>query len=473
MQEIFFDAAIADAEMLDDYFAQHGRPVGPLHGLPVSLKDQFHVKGVETTMSYVGWSGTFEGKKGTGKEMVFESELVRELRNLGAVLFCKTTLAQAVFTFESLNNIWGYTYSPLNRKLLAGGSSSGEAALLAMRGSPLGIGSDFGGSIRVPASLNGLFGLRPSSGRLPYQGVANSNDGHSIINSVIGPMATSVAALRLLVQAVLSQEPWLHDPLVVEIPWREPVEVYDKKLSFGILRQDTEVIPHPAIRRAVDMVVAALEGAGHEVVEWNPPCHADMYKLKDEVSTCDGGQNVLGDLRLSGEPPVGRIACTFGTEPKPPMNATEIAQLHIRKRAYQKQYMDYWNSTAEVTSTGRPIDAFISPLIPFTAMREEFNMFTCKCHHRLNSKESNRKNQCTYSRDILLTGLFTANSPIVNALDYPACAFPVTVADLTKDPMYRISRPQSERDAYNISMCKSEYLFPSGETTECLLKLRM
>lgn len=92
LHEVFFEAAIEDARRLDAYFAEHKKPVGPLHGLPVSLKDQFHVRGVETTMGYVGWIGTFQGKKGDPRRGVFESELVRELRNLGAVPYCKTSV---------------------------------------------------------------------------------------------------------------------------------------------------------------------------------------------------------------------------------------------------------------------------------------------------------------------------------------------------------------------------------------------
>lgn len=134
LHEIFFDAAIADAKALDEYYAKHGKPIGPLHGLPVSLKDQFHVKDVETTMGYVGWIGTFEGKTGTGKEKVFESEMVRELRIAGAVLYCKTSVPHTLMSGETVNNIVGYTLNPKNRHLSCGGSSGGEGALIGIRG---------------------------------------------------------------------------------------------------------------------------------------------------------------------------------------------------------------------------------------------------------------------------------------------------------------------------------------------------
>ena len=134
LHEIFFDAAIEDAKALDAYYAQHKKTIGPLHGVPVSLKDQFHVKGVETSMGYVGWIVTFEGKKGTGKEKVVESEMVKMLRNAGAVLYCKTSVPHTLMSGETVNNIIGYTLNPKNRHLTAGGSSGGEGALIGIRG---------------------------------------------------------------------------------------------------------------------------------------------------------------------------------------------------------------------------------------------------------------------------------------------------------------------------------------------------
>lgn len=279
MHEIFFDAAIADAEKLDAYLEEKGKPVGPLHGLPVSLKDQFHVRGVETTMGYVGWLGTFEGKKGTGKEKVFESEMVRELRELGAVLYVKTSVPQTLISGETFNNFIGYTNNPQNRHLAAGGSSGGEGALIALKGSPVGFGTDIAGSVRMPASANGIYGFKPSACRLPYQGMATSLDGQNTVLSAVGPLATSARDMRLVMRSLLSTKPWLFDPLVVELPYRDEAENEARKLAtdqlvFGIMAHDGAVTPHPPVARAMEIVRSTIEKMGHKVVEWTPPTHS-------------------------------------------------------------------------------------------------------------------------------------------------------------------------------------------------------
>ena len=229
-----------------------------------------------------GWIGTFEGKKDTGREKVFESEMVKELRNLGAVLFCKTSVPHSLMCGETINNILGYTWNPKNRNLSSGGSSGGEGALISLKGSPLGFGTDIGGSIRIPAGFNGLYGLRPSSGRLPYEGMANSMDGQNTVLSVVGPLSQSAGSLRLAVKALLSQHPWLHDPLVHEIPWRdeqerEIIEIGSSKnessqLAFGVLCNDKAINPHPPVRRAIGIVTRTIQRLGHKV--YCPPCLA-------------------------------------------------------------------------------------------------------------------------------------------------------------------------------------------------------
>ena len=177
---------------------------------------------------------------------------------------------------ETVNNIIGYTWNPKNRNLSCGGSSGGEGALISLKGSPVGFGTDIGGSIRIPAAFNGLYGLRPSSGRLPYEGMANSMDGQNTVLSVVGPLSHSAASLRLVTRALLSQEPWLHDPLVHEIPWREEHERQiltminntsdgSGQLAFGFLKHDGIVTPHPPVRRAMDLAQETIQRLGHKV----------------------------------------------------------------------------------------------------------------------------------------------------------------------------------------------------------------
>ena len=213
MSEVFFETALQRAAELDEHFKTHGRPIGPLHGLPISLKDQFRVNGLETSVGYIGWLG----KKETAES---ESYLVKTLRDLGAVFYVKTNVPASLMAIETNNNIIGYTWNAHNRLLSSGGSSGGEAALLAMRGSVLGLGSDVGASIRLPAAVSGLVGLKPSTGRLPYLRVANSMEGQETVSSVIGPMGRNPQDLQMLVRSILDSSPWMDDPKTLNMPWR-------------------------------------------------------------------------------------------------------------------------------------------------------------------------------------------------------------------------------------------------------------
>ena len=208
--------------------------------------------------------------------------MVKHLRSLGAILFCKTSVPPTLMSGETTNNILGYTWSPKNRNLSAGGSSGGEGALIGLKGSPVGFGTDIGGSVRIPAAFNGLYGLRPSTGRLAYEGMCNSMDGQNSVLSVVGPISHSVASLKLLVQALLSQVPWLHDPLVHEIPWRHEYEqqtidlINDSRhgsgnLAFGLLEHDGQVTPHPPVQRAMKIIKETLRRLDHKVREWPLP----------------------------------------------------------------------------------------------------------------------------------------------------------------------------------------------------------
>ncbi|KAK8158042.1 amidase [Phyllosticta citrichinensis] len=385
LHETDFPSALATAASLDAHFAEHKKPIGPLHGLPVSLKDQCHMKGLDTTMGYVGWIGTHEGDPSSPLYRNLESVIVTELRRQGTVLYCKTAVPATLMAGETVNHIVGWVRNPKNRLVSCGGSSGGEGALVGFKGSPGSFGTDIGGSVRIPSAFNGLYGLRPSNGRLPYEGMANSMDGQNTILSVVGPIAGTLASTRLLAKAVVDSEPWWEDPLVHEIPWRE--EQADAvrrqgKLVFGVLRDDGMVRLTPPMRRGLEAALEAVKKAGHEVVEWEPPAecaHKHLLEIATQTWSMDGGDDVIKAFGLSGEPPMPHLLLDVPATPHPELPASAIAALNVRKRRIQKAYMDFWSSTAKTTATGRPVDALLTAPCPHPASIENqfpYTMYT-------------------------------------------------------------------------------------------------
>ncbi|KAL4965404.1 amidase signature domain-containing protein [Aspergillus stella-maris] len=417
LSEILFSQALARAQELDEYLRVHGKPVGPLHGLPISLKDQFRVKDAETSVGYVAWLGKVETEE-------TESWVVQALKNMGAVIFAKTNVPTSLMAIETNNNIVGYTTNPHNRLLSSGGSSGGEAALLALRGSVLGLGSDIGTSIRLPCAFTGLTGLKPSHGRLPYLNVANSMEGQETVPSVIGPMGHSISDLRLLTQSILHNQPWLHDPKVIDIPWRFDVEdevrqrAASKGLTFGVLRADGVVQPHPPITRAINETVQALNVARHEVIEWTPPSHSEAFEILWNTFAADSGADIHGTLQASGEPEVPQLAISYGDAPGhfPNRTITDLWALQRQKSDYQARYLRYWNATAGQTRSGRPVDAIIAPATPTASHKPS-------------------------------EGMYFGYTGVYNVLDFSAAVVAVTRADSTRDVKRDDYTPVGDLDA--------------------------
>ncbi|KAJ6084348.1 hypothetical protein N7486_011148 [Penicillium sp. IBT 16267x] len=357
LTETMIPEAYERAKALDEELARTGKPVGPLHGLPISLKDQFHVKDYELNIGYVSRVGTISHRDCT---------LVSLLLQAGAVLYVRTNLPQNIMRGEVDNFVYGLTTNPSNRTLSPGGSTGGEGALLAMRGSPLGVGTDIGGSVRIPAAFCGIWSLRPSYHRVPYQWAANSMLGQEAVPSVIGPMSSSYSGLVEFMKAIASQEPWLHDPLILEKPWNEDAfEAPSKKgkLSFAMMWDDGITRVHPPITRAQNALRAALTAAGHEVIDWIPENHLEGTAILDIVYKADGGKDIRDECEASGEP----ILPGLGEGASKHLTVWESWQLNQRRDAYRKTYLDAWNASVSKTSTGRAVDAIISPVAPFVA----------------------------------------------------------------------------------------------------------
>ncbi|KAL0780441.1 hypothetical protein CaCOL14_001776 [Colletotrichum acutatum] len=172
-------------------------------------------------------------------------------------------------TCDSENNIFGRTLNPHNTKLTAGGSSGGEGALVAFRGSPLGIGSDLAGSVRIPAFCCGVYGFRPTVDRIPFAGQSLSPwpmNWMSAVMPALGPLANSADDLSLLMEVVTKLNPWRYDGSAINLSWRTLDEPRSKPLTIGILPEDPEYILHPPVRRTLAEAASALEKAGHKVV---------------------------------------------------------------------------------------------------------------------------------------------------------------------------------------------------------------
>ncbi|GLB39786.1 putative general amidase [Lyophyllum shimeji] len=240
LTEIFIERALARAAQLDEHIKKTGKVVGALHGLPISLKDQVSIKGIESTMGYVSW---------IGKSAERNSVLVDALESLGAVLCVKTNIPQTLMWPETFNHVFGRTTNPHNRSLTSGGSSGGEGALVALKGTTIGVGSDIGGSIRIPSACCGTYGFRPSTGRVPYAGCVNSLEGQDSLPSVLGPLSNSIGGIKAFMQGVMSQKTWLRDPSVIRKGWDENAYRLvehggGKALCFAILWNDGQVVPH-------------------------------------------------------------------------------------------------------------------------------------------------------------------------------------------------------------------------------------
>lgn len=258
-----FEEGLKRAQELDGSYAKTGKPSGPLHGLPMSLKDCY---------TFAPYPSSIGLAKYANKEMERDSVVVEQLKSLGAVFYVKTNVPTLMLLTETNNNIWGETRNPCHKKLTPGGSSGGEGAILAVHGAPLGIGTDIGGSIRIPAAYCGIYGLKPSNGRISMLGNQPSLPGQDFIYGVGGPMAPTLGGLKLFLENVCSAEieSWGADPKIIPIPWRKDViQPKGRKLRFGIIKNnDKTVTCHPPIERALREVREKIEKAGHEIVEW-------------------------------------------------------------------------------------------------------------------------------------------------------------------------------------------------------------
>ncbi|KAK0390166.1 hypothetical protein NLU13_3738 [Sarocladium strictum] len=255
LTEIFFDKALRRARWLDEYQTREGKTIGPLHGLPITLKDMINVKGEFATMGFVSH---------LKHEPATENSVIVDILDAaGAVFYCKTNVPQTLFVSESYNNVFGLTLNPHRLCLSPGGSSSGEAAQIALRGSIMGIGSDIAGSVRVPALCVGAYGFKPTTNRIPWSKQAELiQKGWNGIFPTLGPLTHTPQDLNLFMKTVIQAQPWRHDHTAHSIPWQEVAR--KQKLTIGVWLEDPGFPVFPTQRRIMRDAVQKLRIAGHD-----------------------------------------------------------------------------------------------------------------------------------------------------------------------------------------------------------------
>lgn len=337
LTEIMFDSAIARARELDDYFKTEGKPVGPLHGLPVSLKDSFNVKGFDTTIGYVSFLER--------PPAAHNSALVDILLQLGAVPHVKTNLPQTMMTADSENRVFGRTLNPNKLCLTAGGSTGGEGALVKLHGSVLGIGTDIAGSVRIPALCNGIMGFKPTSRRIPFAGKQPPGrlGSPSQILPVIGCKGYSVRDFQLFMKTVIEADPWKLDPGVIPVPWRE-VAPAKPVLKLGFITEDRAHRPlHPPQLRMMTCLTNMLEKAGHQLVplEDQVPGLYETSLLAWKYFLLDPKQTVLNILQEGNESFIKSVLGTAYPELKDWVpSLDELWDMNLRRAAIMKAYHD-------------------------------------------------------------------------------------------------------------------------------------
>lgn len=255
-------AALADADALDRHFASTGDLVGPLHGIPVLVKDNYDVAGLQTTggsAALVGWVPQRD------------ATVVAKLRAAGAIILAKTTMSEwARGGFDNINSVLpSFARNPYNTAHATGGSSGGTAAGLAASFGVVGLGSDTFGSIRNPSSNNALAGLRPSWALVPRTGMLGLYDARD----TAGPMARTVTDLVALLDVIAGVDP--EDPATAGAEGHV-AETYSVFLDpdgargkrIGVLRQAFPAdAADPLVTALLDRAVADLRAVGAEIVD--------------------------------------------------------------------------------------------------------------------------------------------------------------------------------------------------------------
>ncbi|MFD4959134.1 amidase [Microbacterium sp. NPDC058389] len=330
---VFSEQAREAASTVDSALAA-GQDVGPLAGVPISIKENIDLT----------WSATTNGWRGMAEAIPpRDATIVRRLRAAGAVPVGRGNMPDFGMRWDTDNDVFGRTRNPWNPRRSAGGSSGGDAVSVATGMSAIGLGNDFGGSLRLPAYAAGVVGLRPSRGRVPRAAVT----GHPVALtlqefSVNGPMARTVDDVALALSVMQGVD--ADDPVSLEAP-----RLRDLPRRVGVVRRSGAGVD-PQVAAGIDRAAASLTAAGWEVIEVEAPRLEEAAVLWRRLSCTDMLMSLdPADLGM----PLGRSATAFLRD------STAAARPYDAAR----EYAEAWARRAAVAADWRRLQAEVPVIL--------------------------------------------------------------------------------------------------------------
>jgi amidase len=243
-------------------------PRGPLHGLPVTVKSSIATAGYRCEI------GSLLQKGDVPRE---DAVVVARLRSAGALILGTTNCPEFLMAYETANLLYGQTRNPWDLGRSPGGSSGGESAAIAAGLSAAGLGSDSGGSVRVPAHFTGICSLKPTPGRIPGTGHLPPCVGPFSILGAIGPMARTIADVAMMFRVLSGQD--TNDPISTPVALRKPSFEELRRDTIGYFEDDALVPVTAGTRKAVDDAAQALREVGFRVEPFRPRTLEQLRKL--------------------------------------------------------------------------------------------------------------------------------------------------------------------------------------------------
>lgn len=363
-----FDQARREAQTADAVRAS-GENLLRLHGVPLTVKECFFLAGTPACIGLDQLRSDLASEDGV---------LVGRLRRAGGIVLAKTNIPQLMIWHECDNPVYGRTNNPWDLSRTPGGSTGGEAAMIAARGSPLGLGNDLGGSIRVPCHFSGIHGLMTTSFRLPRYGSRRTLRGMESVISRAGPMARHVEDLELALQVLADPSDGRGDPETQQQPLRDRRHVELQGLRIGWWTDDGFFASSRAVRRAVREAAEALAGRGAILVEIDPKWTQEAMDIYFSLLGADGGADsrrltresvldwrVQRMLKITGMPRALRHGVTAGLRLSGQHWMSKLAGL-ARLRSADEYWQLTWRRSEFVrrwlTEMGQAgLDAFLLP----------------------------------------------------------------------------------------------------------------